>query len=492
MRTQFRILILLATLDLSLTISATTFNYDSQASDNQTIDNISVVLAKGSGTSAPTYTAYSGEMRLYVKNTITVTGADLKDIQLVFSCNADNNKTYASLSSSPDGLVSGGISTANKDWKIDKWTGNASSVVFTLGNESKGQRILKQIVVNGDPVVITPDEQETYTDDTPLDDDFVYAEPTAVITPDKNFYKKEYSFVDCNIRVSCTQGSILNNDTANYFNCNAGYSFTFEAAKPIKGVVINGAVHKGFSASVDKGEIEYLSPDDFYPEDYQECEHAVIIKGVNDNSFTLSCHKQLRCYSLYFYFDADPEETMDCNASSSEGEVYFVSYNTAEAVYETEISTDEGKPNYKLFLTNEGESYPFISLDLYPALKGDLVGTYNFDEGSLGEYSYYQYGEDGLQDFYWIADGAVVIKKDGETYDISGYITCSESNDTYNFSFKGQMPFYTDTEYYDDAQGIENIPAMDRNAPLYDLSGRKVNGTCQGVVIQNGHKYLVK
>ena len=53
------------------------------------------------------------------------------------------------------------------------------------------------------------------------------------------------------------------------------------------------------------------------------------------------------------------------------------------------------------------------------------------------------------------------------------------------------MPFYEDTEYYS-TEGIETVPAMDRNAPMYDILGRKVNDTYQGIVIQNGYKYMLK
>lgn len=81
----------------------------------------------------------------------------------------------------------------------------------------------------------------------------------------------------------------------------------------------------------------------------------------------------------------------------------------------------------------------------------------------------------------------MVINKEGEVYSINGYIT-GDNNNTYNFTFSGAMPFYTDTEYY--AESIEVVPAIDRNAPMYDIFGRKVNDTYQGIVIQNGYKYL--
>ena len=295
----------LVALWLCLSTFATTFNYNDQEAVNQTIDGITITLEKGSNTSnPPAYSSYNG-MKLYAGNTITIDAATaFKNVQLVFSKN--DNKDYLEMSASEAGLVSGGTSTALDDKKVDQWTGESTHLVFTMG--TKGQRVLHQIVVDGDPVDINP---IVYIDTTALDHEYVYAEPTAVQTPEMNFFKKEYAFINNNIRVSCTQGSILNNDTACYFNCNAGYKMTFEAAKPIKGVVINGAVRKLFSASVDKGDLTFLSPDQFYPEDYQESTQAVIIKNINATTVTLSCEKQLRCYYIYFYFNANPVQAIE-------------------------------------------------------------------------------------------------------------------------------------------------------------------------------------
>ena len=55
------------------------------------------------------------------------------------------------------------------------------------------------------------------------------------------------------------------------------------------------------------------------------------------------------------------------------------------------------------------------------------------------------------------------------------------------------MPFYTDEEYYGgDDEGIENVQPLDTNAPMYDVLGRRVNKGYQGIVLQNGAKYLVR
>ena len=54
--------------------------------------------------------------------------------------------------------------------------------------------------------------------------------------------------------------------------------------------------------------------------------------------------------------------------------------------------------------------------------------------------------------------------------------------------------FYTDEEYYGggEEESIENVPAIDRNAPMFDILGRPVGKGYHGFVIQNGHKYLLQ
>jgi len=351
MWTKFRFLSLFAALVFAVSSSATIFEYDADGTQTQTIDGITVKLEKGGNTTnAPEFSSYVG-MKLYNKNTITISASTaFKNVQLVSS--KKDGKDYLTMTASEGNFVPGEASTAQDDYKVDTWTGETTNLVFTMG--AKGQRLLQQIVVDGEPIVIEP---TSYVDDTPLDPEYEYSEPTTVRSSEKNIYKKEYAFIDRNIRVHASQGSIVFNDTAKYFNCNAGQSFTFEAAKPIKGLVVNGAVRKLFTCSADKGTIDYLSPDQFYPEDYQECSAAVVITDINDTQVTVTCFKQLRCYSVKVYFEANPtEEAGECE--------------------------------------------------------------------------------------YW--------------------------------------------------EGIENIPVLDRNAPMYDMLGRKINDTYKGIVIQDGHKYLLR
>lgn len=305
MRIKFWILILAAT--LSLSAQATSFFYDADGTQTQTIDGITIKLEKGTGSNAPAYSSYNG-MKIYAGNTITIDAAEaFKNVQLVFSKN--EGKDYLSYSASVGSVASGGTSTALDDKKLDVWTGETTHLVFTFG--TKGQRVLYQIEVDGEPIEINP---VSYVDTTSLNPSYVYTEPTVVTQPaDWTFFKKEYAFISNNIRVSCPQGSIIlaTDTTEAYFNVNVPGTLTFEATRPMKGLAITGMVRKLFDASVDKGHIEFCSPGEFDTD--LEDSPVVIITDIDATSVTLTCPKQVRCYSVRIYFDANPAETLDCD-----------------------------------------------------------------------------------------------------------------------------------------------------------------------------------
>lgn len=127
-------------------MAATTFTF-SNSVDSQTKDGFTVALAKGEGQSAPAVnTTNAPEVRLYAKNTITITGTGITRVDLTFS--KQGQKPYATLAADGGNLAAGGESTSNEDKKTDTWTGSANSVTFTMGET--GQRVLYSIVINGD------------------------------------------------------------------------------------------------------------------------------------------------------------------------------------------------------------------------------------------------------------------------------------------------------------------------------------------------------
>ena len=285
--------------------SETVFTFSAAADMSQTKEGVSLSIAKGSGQNEPKattdYETSQFEMRLYIGNTITVSGTELTDIQLVCAKSSASNKQYAGLSASTGALVSGGEAADKNDWKVDHWTGSAQEVVFSL--IGTGQRRIQKVVVNGGEVVIEPVETELPTAED-LDANYIYAEPTAVQVPDTQFFKNEYAFISINILVYCGQGSIIKatDTTEAYFNCNANYTLTFTATESIKGIEIDGFVRKAFSATCDHGEIEYLTDTDYD----MEGSPAMVIRNIDATSVTISCSKQLRCYGVRVYFQENP------------------------------------------------------------------------------------------------------------------------------------------------------------------------------------------
>lgn len=288
------------------TKAETEFTFTEATDMNQTIDGITVVIAKGKGNNNPYFTTdYETnlpEMRLYIGNTITISSdIELTNIQLVFSKSSASNKLYAGLSASTGDLVSGGESADKNDWKLDTWTGEATEVVFTL--TGTGQRRIKRILIDGEPIIITPEEQPLPTE-ADLDPEYEYGEPEYVFVPDTQIFQKEYAFIDGNILVHCTLGSIVEegDEEDAYFGCQAGQQLTFTATQNIKGIAIDGNVRKSFSATCNKGTISYLSD-----ENVEVAEDPVlIICDINAKSVTISCDKNLSCYGVEVYFEENP------------------------------------------------------------------------------------------------------------------------------------------------------------------------------------------
>jgi hypothetical protein len=404
-------------------MAATTFTF-TDSPDPQSQDGFTVTLAKGTGSTAPA--AYDNGVRLYASNTITVTGESITRIDIV--CVKQGKKDYATLTADGGELVTGGTSASADDPKVDVWTGSASSVVFTLG--ASGQRVIKQVVINGDGTTPTPTPgpDPTPTPDPQLDSTYVYAEPTTIGVP-AAASANPYTFVDNNIMVSCSRGAIYES----YFACYAGESITFNATQNIKGIAINGMVKKGFTATVDNGTIGYLDAS----EADTESNPVLWITDVDAMSVTIACVKQLRCYSVDVYFEANPD-VMDT--------VSFV-VNTAEAEYYEQYST-EGAYNYMLYLYDSITGAPEIGIDLYAAAEGVLGGYYSFADQTMDDYSYVYVSD---EESVYADDGQLLISQAGDQYSIAGSLTCGTK--VYNFVYTGPVAFTVYDPYSYEEEG---------------------------------------
>lgn len=136
--------------------------------------------------------------------------------------------------------------------------------------------------------------------DASLDPSYTYQEPTIVTNTDSVGSNKSYTFICNNIEVSTEKGARY----PTYFGVNAGYALTFTATQPIKAIVVKGAVKRYFDATASSGTILYPDAED---DEWLEAEQILAVKDVNSTTLTISCEKQLRCYSVAVYFTSDPE-----------------------------------------------------------------------------------------------------------------------------------------------------------------------------------------
>lgn len=322
-----------------MAMASTTFTFTGDGDKTQTKDGITLAIAKAGGANDPVWNVNSSQLRMYANNTLTVSGNGITEIKLTWT--KQGGKDYAAVTCNTGSIASGGASSSNTDPKTDTWTGDATQVIFTLGT---GQRVVVEVEVTTGGTSTGgqgqgQDQGQGQGQGSGLVTDYTYGEPTIVaasaLTAELG-NNKNYSFIENNILVNCNLGAIVRESTTSpdYFGCNAGQSMTITAAKAIKGIAIDGYVKKGFDASVDNGTIEFLSDSD----DDVEGEPVILIKDINATSVTISAVKQMRCYVMYIYFDANPEDELG-EGGGEEGDYNF-DYEPAETTTLT-ISFDE-------------------------------------------------------------------------------------------------------------------------------------------------------
>lgn len=411
---------------------ATSFTFTSDKS--QTKDGITVSFAQGSGQSAP---AYNGGLRLYAKNTITVSGGTITSISIEFT--KQGKKDYAELSASVGSLVSGGVSTSNEDVKTDTWTGSASKVVFTLG--ASGQRVVKSITVVGTGGTTGGDEGGDEGgdggDESGLNDAYEYSEPTVVENHDSIGSNMVYSFIQNNIKVNCTKGA----RTGSYFSCNAGSSITFTATKNIKGLVINGYVKKDFEATASAGDIDFVDAS----EAEVTADPVVVVYDIDAKTVTLDCVKQMRCYSVEFYFDANPDaEIGGGTGGGDEGDYNFdyepatqstFNINFGDSSYVEDMMNEYGVIDLYMwnddydaelyFIVDAADANTIIPVGTYSISGSEAANTVLASPGGDEMYDYpsvmmtgYEYdpdwGEWYYTEAYYLASGTVTVAQNGK------------------------------------------------------------------------------
>ena len=110
--------------------ATSTANFTLSGASSVTVDSVTASFAIGSGSNAPTW--YSAGLRLYAKNTVTITSTNnIKAI--TFNWEKQGNKAFATVSAST------GSYTHPSDTGDGTWSGTSKSVVFTLGDSGQLQ-----------------------------------------------------------------------------------------------------------------------------------------------------------------------------------------------------------------------------------------------------------------------------------------------------------------------------------------------------------------
>ena len=447
-----------------------------------TQDGVTVSFAKGSGNNDPFWG--NNGLRLYANNTITISGKTITSVQLVFT--KQGTKTYADLTASVGTLTGGGESIGADDQKTDTWTGSASSVTFTLG--ASGQRLIKQIIVNGtlggnpDPNPNPDPEPETN-----LDPAYVYAEPTVVGIPSTTATAGAQEFVQNNIKVSITQGAIY----ADYFNCYAGQSVTFTATQPIKAITVDGFIKKDFSATASSGDIAYADAS----EDKVDGELVLAVTDVDATTLTLICDKQLGFRNIYFYFESNPEIEIGGGGDEEYSyeweptEVTTLNF-TMDYFSAIDMTDNLGYKAVSIEMENDEAYLATVAFADYDEACGITPGTYpinfTYEEGtveaSVGgdeDYDYETYLMTNFQiiddeewyDPYYIVSGTLTVAKTATdfTYTLNGL---SYNGSTINVTYSGPL-----------------MTAIESVSKPADLSKRLVNG--QLVITRGEQRYSV-
>ena len=490
--------------------ASTTFTFEGTATTTEAVsvtsDGITVSFSQGSNNTAPTY--YSNGLRLYANNVVTVSGSNLTSIKLTCAKQGDK-KDYATMTSNPAGLVSGGTSTSSTDAKTDTWTGSAQSVAFTVG--ASGQRLLLSIEVDGEGGEGGNNGggdngqggsgeggeggQQGNTDNQ-LDPEYEYDEPAYVEYSGDSLNAVPYEFVEDNILVSCTKGAV----NSQYFSVHAGNSITFTATQPMKALAVTGYIKANFTATSTAGEIEYLES-----EEETEGEPVLIINDINATTVTISCVKQLRCYYVEVYFDEDAEVELDEDGEDGEldysyepEDVTTFNIEMDTAVYEIVLN----EPEYPVgivdvYLESEEQlidMYLYVSTDNLNA--GNIVpaGTYTIsDSGDAGTVAASPGGDDewdypsymatdfsmlGYSAAYYFMSGSVVVEKTAEGAWHIVINATSYYGSTIHAEYTGSLDEYVDEDIED---AFETVPITEQAVKRIE------NG--QMVIIRNGARY---
>lgn len=197
-------------------------NHSADALD-VTVDGINAKAEKQDGTTAPVYNESTAALRLYAKNTLTISGKEIEKI--VFTLAEDAKYRYTTFTPSV-----GAMATQAKGDTEMTWTGDASSITFTVGEKATlgedgdtkaGQIRISKIeifVKGGGDTPNPPQPGEGYSSlaewmqAKPAADEAINAALTVLYQNGKDLFVKQadtYGFVYGDVAQEYTNGQVI-------------------------------------------------------------------------------------------------------------------------------------------------------------------------------------------------------------------------------------------------------------------------------------------
>ncbi len=406
-----------------------TFTFAGKDDLEQSKSGISLTFAKGSGSSDPAWISNSNQLRVYANNTITVSGSEIKKIELTCGL-GKTDKAYADMVADCGSLVSGGESSAVGEFKTDTWTGSANKVVFTIGT---GQREIKSIVVytDGDtPTPPTPSGDVTITGLNYADAIF-YADETYGDYWAFDFYKEldeegyilaPYVYFVCN--ESTTSGTKIAGAWTAY---DSGYFATDDEES---GIYTDETTPVGSLTvtCVSKGVYNFVGS----------------FVGEDGKTYTWTLNNM----EVYAYNgDTYEDITLTDGGTPTPGDTTALTMLDAfEFGYYASYS-EEGAYNYSLNIYNsQDENYvPYVSFDIYTEAQGEFTGKFSAEGGNLGlDYSVF-FPDAESEGEYFTSATVTITEGEGDDLVIEGIFTTEEGK-TYTFSVTAE-PYIYDAEH---------------------------------------------
>lgn len=116
--------------------------------ESVTVQGVTFAFAKGEGSTAPAWNTNYNELRLYVKNTISVTSTkDMEKVDFYFHKQGQKAWQSISMTSTEGTFTDCAESTSTDDVKVATWSGTSKAISLVMGEVASGQRVLVKAVV---------------------------------------------------------------------------------------------------------------------------------------------------------------------------------------------------------------------------------------------------------------------------------------------------------------------------------------------------------